>query len=137
MAEDFMKYDESETPGFQSGAWYNPYGDCIEYQTIDEAIYGDRVDSLITLHRSIVDDSVIGFQIKGVKRVLQELGYDTVAFSTSESGNAIGLIYIVFAACRIAHAPEEFQQAVTALMEKLSPLMPQMLKERVRNPQAA
>jgi hypothetical protein len=32
--------------------WYNPHGDCIIYQMVDEAVVGDRVDVTLTIYRS-------------------------------------------------------------------------------------
>lgn len=64
------------TPQFRAEPWYNPVGDCIVYQTNDEAVVAHRIDELLTVYNSAVDDRPIGFQIKGVAAIIRKLGMD-------------------------------------------------------------
>ena len=71
MEEHFLREHIQGEPGFSPEPWYNEPGDCVLYRTVNEAVYADRIDSLVTLHRSVKDDKVIGFQVKGVRTILQ------------------------------------------------------------------
>jgi len=129
MAEEhFLKDYVEGKPGFKPEAWYNPYGDCVVYQTVNEAIYADRLDSLTTLYRSAIDDRVIGFQIKGVKEILRALKCDIPVEGTgSESEESISLIALVIAACKLSHDREANKDQLEALAE----LIPHMAHEKV------
>ena len=135
MAEEhFLKDYVEGKPGFKPEAWYNPYGDCVVYQTVNEAIYADRLDSLTTLYRSAIDDRVIGFQIKGVKEILRALKCDIPVEGTgSESEESISLIALVIAACKLSHDREANKDQLEALAE----LIPHMAHEKVPIPRAA
>lgn len=63
-------------PAFRAEPWYNPHGDCIVYKMADEAVVAERVDDLLTVYNSAVDDRPIGFQIKGVQAIIRKLGLD-------------------------------------------------------------
>ena len=74
MADHFLKdYVEGE-PGFKDEPWYNEHGDCVVYKSANEATCAERIDSILTLYRSAIDDRVIGFQIKGVAALMREFG---------------------------------------------------------------
>lgn len=57
------------------GPWYNSVGDCIEFQTVQEAYVADRVDEFLTIYRSADTEKPIGFQIKDVKVLLEKFGF--------------------------------------------------------------
>jgi len=55
--------------------WYNPHGDCIIFQCVDEAIVADRIDELLTIYRSVITNNPIGYQIKGVAALTKTFGW--------------------------------------------------------------
>lgn len=56
--------------------WYNPDGDCIIYQMLDEAIVADRIDEVLTIYRSAISAKAIGYQIKGVAALASTFGWE-------------------------------------------------------------
>jgi hypothetical protein len=69
--------------------WYNPEGDCIIYQTSDEAIVAERIDNLLTIYRSISTNKAIGYQIKGVLAILQRFGLHGITVECKESNQEL------------------------------------------------
>src|SRR5829696_3243474 len=65
--------------------WYNPDGDCIIYQTEDEAIVADRIDESLTIYRAIESGKAIGFQIKGVAAIVKRFGLDGIEVEWAEN----------------------------------------------------
>ena len=63
-------------PEFRAEPWYNPDGDCVVFQMADEAIVADRIDDVLAIYRSAVDDRPIGFQIKGIAAIIKKFGLD-------------------------------------------------------------
>lgn len=61
--------EEAEEVGLRP--WYNTTGDCIEYQTQQVAIIGDRIDNYLTIYRSAEDRSAVGFQLKDVSELMK------------------------------------------------------------------
>ena len=58
--------------------WYNKEGDCLEFQTIDELFIAHRIDKYLTLYRTVENDQLIGFQIKGVKALIRKYCFDAM-----------------------------------------------------------
>lgn len=79
MEEHFLKDFVSGERGGIPEPWYNPEGDCITYQTIDEAIVAQRVDEVLTIYRSFENGKAIGFQIKGIAAIVKRFGCDGIA----------------------------------------------------------
>lgn len=82
MDEHFLKEfvsgisrDISEPPK----PWFNPAGDCITFQMADEAVVADRIDGILTIYRSAIDERPIGFQIKGVAAITRQFGLKGIA----------------------------------------------------------
>ena len=65
MEKHFLADMMEGTPTFKAEPWYNPHGDCISYKMADEAVVADRVDELLTVYNSAVDNRSIGFQLSG------------------------------------------------------------------------
>jgi len=82
-------------PGFRAEPWYNPHGDCVVYKMADEAVVADRVDELLTVYNSAVDDRPIGFQIKGVGAIIRKLGLDGLAVESKADAGGVKSISIV------------------------------------------
>lgn len=70
MESHFLAEFVEGDAGFKRGIWYNRDGDCLEYSTVNEAVVADRIDCVITIYRSAVDNRPVGFQIKGVSAIL-------------------------------------------------------------------
>ena len=85
MEKHFLADRMEGTPEFRPEPWYNPYGDCIIYQMADEAVVARRVDELLTVYHSAIDNRPIGFQIKGVVAIIKKFGLDGMILS-SETG---------------------------------------------------
>jgi hypothetical protein len=81
-------------PEFRAEPWYNPYGDCIVYKRVDEAVVAERIDELLTVYNSAVDNRPIGFQIKGVQAIIQKLGLDGLAVASESDAGAVKSIFI-------------------------------------------
>jgi hypothetical protein len=94
MEKHFLNDFVSGQSGFRAEPWYNPYGDCIVYQTQNEAVVADRIDSLLTVYRSASDNTPIGFQIKGVRALLEKFGLDAVAIMSEETAGKIQRISV-------------------------------------------
>jgi len=64
---------------FRAEPWYNRYGDCIVFQMKDEAVVADRIDEILTIYRSAIDDKPIGYQIKSVHALIRRIGLEGLA----------------------------------------------------------
>jgi hypothetical protein len=125
MEKHFLSGFVEGEPGFRREAWYNPYGDCIEYQTVNEAIVADRIDGLLTIYRSAVDNRPIGFQIKGAKTLVEKLKCQGLITLSSEAENGELLSVSLFAFLSLAYmqmpeTPERRRayKAITSLVEE-------------------
>ncbi len=75
MEEHFLKaFVEGQTRETPK-PWYNSAGDCIIYQMVDEAIVAERIDDILTIYRSAVDNKPIGYQIKDVAALARRYGW--------------------------------------------------------------
>lgn len=123
MEEHFLKDFVTGEPGFRTEPWYNPYGDCIEYQTVNEAVVADRIDGLLTIYRSALTDKPVGFQIKGVRVLLDKLRCHGVATlsSESENGQLVSVSLFAFLSLAYIQMPDTLERqhryrAVTSLV---------------------
>ena len=122
MDQEFLAEFKTAKPTFKAEAFYNEHGDCIDYQTVDEPFYGDRLNSLVTVYRSMRDRRVIGFLVKGVRRILQTIDCNIMAIGTAEDANgSIAIIRIVMAAMEVAaeEPTEEQREALNAIIQSL------------------
>jgi hypothetical protein len=79
---------------FRAEPWYNPHGDCVIYQTADEAVVADRVDGILTVYRSANDNRAIGFQIKGIGAIVRRFGLEGLAVQSVAEGDQVKSISI-------------------------------------------
>ncbi len=99
MADHFLNKYVTGKKGFQSEPWYNSIGDCIEYQTVNEAVVADRIDEKLTIYRSVMTNNPVGFKLKDVKAILSKYGYNGLAVMSTEQGaTLISVAAILFAA---------------------------------------
>lgn len=79
--------------------WYNQYGDCIEFQTIDKAFVADRIDEYLTIYRAADNNEPIGFQIKDVRALVDKYGYDGLALKAEvKEDKLVSVTALLFAA---------------------------------------
>jgi hypothetical protein len=98
MEEHFLKEFVSGPSGITPEPWFNPEGDCIIYQTSDEPFVADRIDEVLTLYRSLENNAVIGYQIKGVNAILHIFDFDTLTVACDHDGREISLVAMLLAA---------------------------------------
>ena len=95
MAERHFLADAIGTePTFCPDPWYNPYGDCVVYKMADEATIADRIDELLTIYRSAVDNRPIGFQIKGIDAIIRKFGLAGLAITSQADAASMKSISI-------------------------------------------
>ena len=87
MIPDFLKEfsddaDHEARPRPLPRGFFNPYGDCLEFQVADEAVVAERISAILTIYRSAIDNRAIGFQVKGVTALAKKLGFDRVDVDT-------------------------------------------------------
>ncbi len=97
MEKHFLEEHIKDLPKeyvYESGIWYNPYGDCIVCQVADEAIVAQRIDEVLTLYNSAIDSRTIGFQIKGVSALIKKFGWDGIGVTTHSHDDQDTLVSI-------------------------------------------
>ena len=94
MEKHFLANMMEGEPTFKAEPWYNPHGDCIVYKMADEAVVADRIDELLTVYNSAVDNRPIGFQIKGVQTIIRKFGFDGLAVSSEADAEGVKSISI-------------------------------------------
>ena len=75
MEEHFLKDFVADESRLEPQPWYNPDGDCIVYQFVNDAIVSDRIDEVLTIYHSAVSGNAIGYQIKGVAALVRKFGW--------------------------------------------------------------
>ncbi len=101
MEKHFLQDLMEGEPEFTPEPWYNPVGDCIIYKMADEAVVADRVDELLTIYRSAVDQRPIGFKIKDVQAIIRRFGLQGLAVSSEadvQSVKSISVAVVLLAA---------------------------------------
>ena len=88
--KDFVTGVTRETPR----PWYNGPGDCIIFQTTDEAIVAERVDEILTIYRSVETGIPVGYQIKGVRALTEKFGWDGIRVDHKNEGDELTEISI-------------------------------------------
>jgi len=100
--------------------WYNPDGDCIVYQLVDEAIIAERIDELLTIYRSAIDRRPIGFQVKGVAAIIKSFGLAGMVVSSSidkDKSELISVAALLLAAYERGPRTIKRRQAYASAME--------------------
>ena len=94
MEKHFLEDMMEGEPVFKAEPWYNPHGDCVVYKIADEALVADRIDEMLTVYNSAVDDRPIGFQIKGVRAIISKFGLEGVAALSEAAAKGVKRISI-------------------------------------------
>lgn len=89
LSESVKGLERSQAGSGVSRPWFNPHGDCIVYQTANEAVVAERVDDFLTIYRSANDGRPIGFELKEVLALIKALGYDTLRLSAEVKGDEL------------------------------------------------
>ncbi|MCX5634991.1 MAG: hypothetical protein NTW55_03995 [Planctomycetota bacterium] len=95
MEKHFLSDYVEGSSEFRPEPWYNQKGDCIVYQTANEAIVADRIDEFLTIYSSAIDERPIGFQIKGVRAIIKAFGLDGLAVKVEKAGDQIRKISLI------------------------------------------
>jgi hypothetical protein len=78
--------------GFNARPHYFQDGDFVSYYFREDPAFEERIDELLTIYFSMDTGEMVGCKIKGVRRILQELGNFSV---TIEGGNVtLGLLFV-------------------------------------------
>ena len=94
MEKHFFADMMDGAPEFHPEPWYNRYGDCIVYQMADEAVVGGRIDEVLTVYNSAVDNRPIGFEIKGVAGIIRKFGLDGLVVESEADDEGVRRISI-------------------------------------------
>lgn len=89
METHFLDEFVEGEPGFAPEPWYNPYGDCVTFALADEARIADRIDGVLTIYRSAIDNRPIGYQIKGVMAIVRKFGFDGLSIESNATGGEL------------------------------------------------
>ena len=89
MERHFLEGEMEGPHEFKAEPWYNPHGDCVVYQIADEALVADRIDDVLTIYRSAVDDRPIGYEIKDVIALIKRFGLDGLACASDETEDEV------------------------------------------------
>lgn len=73
-----VRPDEGE---FTPCAYYGPEEDALVFYFRNDPDYAKRLNSRVTLYLSLASNELVGCQIKGVKRVLDDIGWFDVSIS--------------------------------------------------------
>lgn len=73
MAEDLIKFVDSRTPKFVAGPRYDREDDVLTFYFSNAESLAWRVDSVLTLFLSLQGDELVGFEIKGVRALLNRI----------------------------------------------------------------
>ena len=100
MASHFLEGLVEGEPGFSPKPWYNRHGDCIVFKAQDVGVVAERIDDILTLYFSAEDNRPVGFQIKGVKYLLDRFRCNAVQISGElQKGRlTVSLAFILLAA---------------------------------------
>lgn len=102
MEEHFLKEFVTGISRESPKPWYNPDGDCIIYQMADEAVVADRIDGVLTIYRSAIDNRPVGYQIKGVGEIATRFGWQGVRVDCTEDKNKAELQNVSMCALLLA-----------------------------------
>lgn len=73
----------------QREPWYNVHGDCIQFQTVNEAVVAERIDSYLTMYRSASSNHPVGFKIKDVRQLILKYGCEGIEVEAQISGQRL------------------------------------------------
>jgi len=69
---DFL--EATDPQGFEPKPFYSPEGDALTFFVADRDHYAERVDELLTVFLDMETDELVGWKIKGIRRLITVLG---------------------------------------------------------------
>ncbi len=95
-AAQVMALAESAT-SFVPTAHFDPRHDCIEFLSSPDSYRGERLDDVFTVFRRRQDNQIIGFLIKGVRRLCEDICGRNKSFMVFIKDGPVKLDYLVVA----------------------------------------
>src|SRR5438874_11114622 len=89
--------------GFVCLTQYFADGDFASLFLEDVPYFAERVDELLTLYRAMDDHRFVGCKIKGVRRIMEEMGEFEVSVYDSDKNVLLGPL--VFGSMALAQSP--------------------------------
>lgn len=86
---DFLKEGLSQTGPFVAKPFYRPESDALYFYGRDVPSYARRLNALLTVFLANDDDSLVGFKIEDVQRIvmrMERLGMDKFVIDERHSG---------------------------------------------------
>jgi hypothetical protein len=68
------EFEQGSLPEFTPGYFYEPKTDSLQFYLQDTPSYGNRLNELFTIFVADEDDSLVGFEIKGVSSLIDRVG---------------------------------------------------------------
>jgi hypothetical protein len=96
---------EETVEEFTPTPYWEPETDSLIFYFKDEPSYSKRINDLATVFLSAIDDQLVGFEIKGIKRILSRLG----RFHVGVHDHKVDLEVLLFAALAPEPEPHDFQ----------------------------
>ncbi|MFH0911120.1 MAG: hypothetical protein V1918_06425 [Planctomycetota bacterium] len=109
---DFIDEILKEVKESKPGAYYDPNGDCIFFYATDELPVLDRIDSILTVYRSMESNQIVGFKIKGIAALLEKYKADFLGCASQNTEKAFILSLFLIAAKNEATAPEDSSETM-------------------------
>ena len=121
MAESLRQFvlREGGTPSYLAEPWYNLAGDCIEYHFVPDESYADRVDSVLTVFRSVKTDEIVGCQVKGITALHQILGDFSFHFQAGNASLGVLILGAFYSGTRSRYADSERKRLYDDLRGRL------------------
>lgn len=94
--EQFLKESDVQSTTFIPRPLYTVEGDSLMFYLKDEESFRQRIDDLLTVYRSFATNDIIGCQIKGVRRKLDELNKFRVTVTSEEVD--LSLLFLTYMA---------------------------------------
>lgn len=116
----------------QREPWYNVHGDCIQFQTVNEAVVAERVDNYLTIYRSALSNHPIGFKIKDVRQLILKYGCEGIGVEAQTSGPR--LVRVTALLLRAFQSEQMTINRVSSYASALSALALDHERERVAVP---
>ncbi|HPO14992.1 MAG TPA: hypothetical protein PLI09_16235 [Candidatus Hydrogenedentes bacterium] len=129
LSESVAGLKRQDSESFNPMPWYNPNGDCIMYQTANEAVVAERIDEFLTIYRSAIDNRPIGFELKEVMALIQSFGYDTLSVHAELQGDKLISVRALYLA-----AYERTQKSIKGRHAYASAPLPEPEKDIVKVP---
>jgi hypothetical protein len=79
---------------FAPCAHYDEDSDALTLYLSNEPDYRERLNSRVTVYRSMETDELVGCRIKGVRAVLEDLGWFDVAINDGK--NKLSMLFVAF-----------------------------------------